>query len=41
MVSFGAIAKRPPPGGAEWPYSSEICCLDNWLLIPVTIPLLI
>ena len=25
MVSFGAIAKRLPPGGAEWPYSSEIC----------------
>ena len=25
MVSFRAIAKRLPPGGAEWPCSSEIC----------------
>ena len=25
MVSFGAIAKRLPSGGAEWVYSSEIC----------------
>ena len=25
MVSLRAIAKRLPPGGAEWPYSSEIC----------------
>ena len=25
MVSFGAIAKRLPPGGTEWAYSSEIC----------------
>ena len=25
MVSLRAIAKRLPPGGAEWPYSLEIC----------------
>ena len=33
MVSFGAIAKRLPPGGAVCVYSSEIC-----LPVPVPIP---
>ena len=28
MVNFRAIAKRLPPGGAEWPYSWEICHPD-------------
>ena len=30
MVSFGAIAKCLPPGGAEWPRSSEICPRAAW-----------
>ena len=29
MVSFGVIAKRLPPGGAEWVYSSEICVQES------------